>query len=400
MALLTGLLAALSRLFGRITNTLFGWATIALFGQSPDTRRQLVLSGIALLALAWLAAALGVLFPPVGLFLLAFVPHPEGVPASWVRLGMAAAVAVVPLVTGLLSLLLFAPQERPRGRAVLRALVLGYPVTVGLGLTLVLLLFTVPLLKARALARRFQDEHIPFLVQPGGYPTVLADLAHALERGGLPTRQERPPLLLEAPVRLLAPFVRGSTGRMAADRLALLRGQGLEVLLYPADLVVSGTAATVARARMILVQELLFTAAYLTWSAEGQRLEDHVRAIWRELSPRPDGPTASAVQERLATFLTTLSHSDLAYEEWEVLYRLALQVETRLLRLVRPPTPQIHIVERVVERPPAPAAAPTGAARPAPVQVQGIPILVLAAAMGLLLWRLFSAPPWQRKPGW
>lgn len=45
LVLLGSLLAFLGRMVGRIVNTLLGWATIALFGQLADERRQVPCNG-------------------------------------------------------------------------------------------------------------------------------------------------------------------------------------------------------------------------------------------------------------------------------------------------------------------------------------------------------------------
>jgi preprotein translocase subunit SecD len=45
MALIAALFAALGRVFGRVANLALGWATVLLFGQIPQSKQTLRLSG-------------------------------------------------------------------------------------------------------------------------------------------------------------------------------------------------------------------------------------------------------------------------------------------------------------------------------------------------------------------
>src|SRR5207244_8857201 len=125
------LLAFLTRSAGRILNTAFGWATIMLFGQVPQ-ERQIYLSIIAFGSVAWIVAVAGVLEPSVATFLFAFVTVPAWLDKRWIRLGMIALVAVIPILIGWLSTRLVDASERPRGAGPFARLVLkGYLFTLG-----------------------------------------------------------------------------------------------------------------------------------------------------------------------------------------------------------------------------------------------------------------------------
>src|SRR5215210_4850506 len=137
MAIVQALLALLFRSAGRLLNTAFGWATMMLFGKVPQDR-QIYLSVIAFGSIAWIIAVLGIAFPSFATFLLAFVPLPAWVDRTWARLAMLAAAAIIPLVVGMVSTRMLAPEQRPSGSAGnLVAVVKGYPYTVALALTLI-----------------------------------------------------------------------------------------------------------------------------------------------------------------------------------------------------------------------------------------------------------------------
>jgi hypothetical protein len=82
---------------------------VLLFGRVSQDR-QVYISVIAFGSVLWLVALVGVAFPALGTFLLSFVPLPDWVDKKWVRLAMLAAVVVLPLGVGLVSVLI---QSRP-----------------------------------------------------------------------------------------------------------------------------------------------------------------------------------------------------------------------------------------------------------------------------------------------
>src|SRR3954452_717771 len=107
MVPLQAILTALLRQTGRLLNTLFGWATSLLFGKVPE-KRQLYLSVIALGAVVWIVVVLGIVFPRLAAFLLAFVPLPAWI-ADWTRLIMLALAVILPPAVGFVSLFLVDP---------------------------------------------------------------------------------------------------------------------------------------------------------------------------------------------------------------------------------------------------------------------------------------------------
>src|SRR6185503_9944265 len=103
MAIVQALIAALTRSAGKLLNTVFGWATVLLFGRVPEDR-QIFLSGIAFGSVIWLITVAGVAFPAFAAFMLSFVTLPAWVDKSWIRLAMLAAAVVLPGVIGVLSI--------------------------------------------------------------------------------------------------------------------------------------------------------------------------------------------------------------------------------------------------------------------------------------------------------
>jgi hypothetical protein len=103
----------------------------------------------------------------------------------------------------------------------------------------------------------------------------------------------------------------------------ILAGEGIEVLVYPSDLAISGTRERVAGARAALSSRVAAAPAYMTLSAESQEVEDALDRIRDDAPAQPPMVTL----RRLADLDDELAQSTVPYDEWQVLYRLRLQLE-------------------------------------------------------------------------
>ena len=136
---------------------------------------------------------------------------------------------------------------------------------------------------------------------------------------------------MSKPAKWLAAVAGRDSSTLVPDRMLQLRGDDLDVLIYPMDILIAGQPHAVARARAAMASRLTTSAAHLTVSAEAQAIEDRLAALARpkdghDHRARFDDAAAAefaAIDERLASM-------DVSYEEWEVLYRQRLQVERDL----------------------------------------------------------------------
>ena len=334
MAILQAALALLFRSAGRLLNTAFGWATTMLFGKVPQDR-QIYLSVVAFGSIVWIVAVLGIIFPAVATFLLAFVPLPAWVDRTWVRLAMLAAAAIVPLVVGVVSTRMLAREQRPVGAAAnLVAALKGYPYTVALALTLISMTALAPVIKIRTMVKRWSTRHVPVVVDAEHYLEVVADVEQALDKGGFEVERYPASWMLRLPTKVLTTLAGGAIDDLVADRLTELRSDRLEVLLHPSDLVINGGERDAARANAIIAEQLAFTPAYMTWSKEANEIEDRLRKIWVTLRQQADRPgMLNRLTNRLAAVEHDLRTLELSYEEWEVLFREKLMVERGLLQV-------------------------------------------------------------------
>jgi hypothetical protein len=307
--------AFIGRQLGRILSLAFSWATTTLFGRVPEDR-QLFLSAMAAASLVWPVILTGIAFPSVATFLLAFVTLP-GWADAWVRPVMVGLAILLPLAIGFLSTKL--ANRPPSGSAridQIKEIARGYPYAIGLFVVLVWMLVLAPISNIRALLRRWESEHVAIAVQPGGYDTVVRDLRDALERARVPVATGRAGWAYELPGRVLATFGGPRVGELVPERLVVLCADGLEVVVHPMDLAVRGRKGPVSRARAAIARELTFTRAYQTWTAEAQQIEDALASAAR------GDADLEAIARRIAA-------TELDFEQWEILYRLLLQVRLR-----------------------------------------------------------------------
>ena len=310
------LFAFVGRQIGRLLQLAFNWATLVLFGQvSKD--KQLFLSLMALVALAWPITLAGVLIPSVGTFLLGFVTVPRWAD-WWVRLVMLALAVLAPLGVGFLATKL---RDSPtRGIAFVRALFAGYPNAVALAVVLLWLMVITPIVKIIAVAKRYEDAHVAVAVKPGGYETVVDDLRASLERAGLEVRHTFAPWPFTLPGRILALAGGAGVRAMVPQHLSQLRGRDFVLTVHPMDLALQGKTRALVVARAAIVRELTFTEAYQTWTKEAHAIEDELLAASQG---RGD---AVAIGEHLG-------RAQVPFEEWEILYRMLLQVRLRHARV-------------------------------------------------------------------
>ena len=280
-------------------------------------------------------------------FLLLFVPSQDIVPEVVIRAAMLVGALVVPGVVGFLILWLSPAADR-RGKAAIASVLRGYPVTALLAALLVFLAGLAIYRKAWSLARRWTDAHVPLVVEPGHYEDVARDLDDALSQAGLDVTPRPAPSVMSRPAQWLARVAGRESAALVPDHMVQLHGPDLDVLVYPMDLLISGTAGHVMRARAAMASRLTTSAAHLTVSAEAQGIEDRLTRLARGAASDGEPVFDDATVDDLAAIDHLLATVQIPYDEWEVLYRQRLQVERdlRARAMARPATP-IPVVEPV-----------------------------------------------------
>jgi hypothetical protein len=336
MVIIQALLTLIVHSFGRVVNMVFSWATVMLFGRVPQ-ERQIFLSIVAFGSIVWLIVILGIAFPSVAAFLLAFVSLPKWVDDAWIRIGMMAMAVIIPPLVGEAAIRAVDPDKQPaRAARIADALLFGYRLSFGIAVALVALVVIAPALWGRNLRRRWTTRHVPIVVHRHDYLDVLNDVQHALNAGGVFAERGQIWGLLRIPTSVLAFAAEGRIRGLDTETARLSSGR-IEILLYPFDLVISGDPPQVFRAQALAAERLPYTRAYMTWSQQGNVLEDRLRRVWMSADgDKHSARAAAAAMTEVEGIRHDLKSACLAYEEWEVLFREVLMAERDLLgRLTR-----------------------------------------------------------------
>jgi hypothetical protein len=354
MAIVGSVFAMLGRFAGRLLNAVLGWATLLLFGKVAGSKQSVLLL-VALGSLLWVVTVVGIVVPEIGTFFLAFVPVPDFIDDGWVRLAMLGLAVAIPLAIGGAAIYLTEAERRQKGTGLILGVARGYPFTFVLAVTIVVLAGVALGRKLQSVSKRWEDAHVPVVVKPGGYDRVLGALERVLDDAGLDVAVRPAPAIVSMPPRLLDIVAGRSLGGLVPDRLMLLVGRELEVLVYPSDIAISGTKLATARARAAIATTLVDAPAYLTTSAEAQRIEDEIGAAAGDRRDR-DPVSLSQRLARLRAIDTRIARLTVPFDEWETVYRERLQVERDLLDgtaaepdgLVAMAEPEPAVVDRVV----------------------------------------------------
>ena len=329
MTMLASAFGLLGRFAGDLLTSALGWAGILLFGRVPRSR-QVLLTLMMALSFLWLIVIIGLLLPGVAGWLYSSTPHPASIRRASLGALLILGLVAIPPAVGLVGLLVPGTIERPRALTAIRAACRGYllaPVIAGL---LIFLAMVGMARKVRSAGHGWSELHVPIVATPDGYDRLVADLHTAVAGVGLPTTVRLAPRVLTLPALVLTSVAGPVVRNLRPDHLVELTGRDLRIGIYPSDIAISGTARRRVRARAAILSRLANTTAHLTTTAEAQAVEDRLHRIaegqdaaggmagWR---------TADALREVDATLLDLQVPSD----EWDILYRLRLQVERDLL---------------------------------------------------------------------
>lgn len=411
------LTAAIGQSATGVLRTTTGWAVTPLFGPVRETRRTAVLTALVVMASVWLAAAVGILLFPVTAAAAGAVDGvAEAFGGAGLRLAMTGVVAVLPALAGLLTLTLAPPTERTPWRDGYRAAVLGYPLTVGMALALLLLAGSLPLLWLRDRWRGWSPRTIPVDAPDTG---LLVRVVHdGLQAAGWRLTLGAPVALLGLPVALANLFGRGSPGGVLSEEVRSLRGDLLEIVFYPQGLVVRGNARQREQARRAIVETLAFGTARLTLTAAGRRSEKELSAWWTRQTLSAGVAEAERQMADLARLRDNARHAALPLSEWETLEYLYVQAERDLLRTAvhtagfpvagTPPAPTPVMVAPATasaSRPAATIATPSADAphtarnggekpatvpAPSPTGISPAAVAATLAAAAVVVWRMTS----------
>jgi len=336
MTILISAFGVAGRFAGDLLMTALGWASSLLFGRVPRTHQVFVVLMMAL-SFLWIVAVVALLVPTVASTLLATTPHPPFVDNQWFGFAVLLSVILLPLCVGAAGYLVPAEGERPGGVVILREILRGYllaPVISGL---LIFLAGVGIARKIRSRRHGWSDAHVAIVVKPGGYDQLVSDVQNALASADLSVTAENAPWVLTLPARILTRVSGSSVRKLRPDRLVALTAPDMNVGVYPSDIAISGPTPIRTRARAAIVSRLATASGHLTTSKEAQEVEDRLGKLARQAGVDGAAPGSAARAEFEAIDATLL---DLAVptDEWDIVYRIRLQIERDLLIGAEPGT--------------------------------------------------------------
>jgi hypothetical protein len=327
------LLIVIPGMLRQVVQVAVGWSTVMLFGKVPRTREpHLFVMSVG--SICWIVAAVSVAIPPVAAFLLGFLPLPERIDGLIARYIMLAFTIVIPPLVTFAILRALPPDERAHGPLAIGGLLLrGYVFVLCLALILVMMSAVRLVTMLRNYGRRWTERHVPLIVQPEDYASVLDDIRKVLDQGDMPVQITEAGWPLSVPTTILTMAGTFAVQGLLTERPMALTSDRLEAVLHLSDLVLWGREHDVNRARALLAEQLAFSRAYLTWSEDANVIEDRLRSIWQGFKDAPDTRVDPAVVDRLEAVEKELRITNLDFEEWEVLMREKLLVERSLLHV-------------------------------------------------------------------
>lgn len=323
MAIVQALVAFISRSFGRILSALFDWAVVAIFGHASGTEK-VFLSALLAAAGTWPLLLLGVAAPKVAAFALAFVPIPSWVPSALIRWFWMGLALVVPLAVGA-AMAVRQPADRPRRSWPVR-LLRGFPITAGLSAALLITLVTVPVLRLVSIARRRKDVQVPLLTDAASYERVAQRIPAILEEHGRAVRRAPPPWWLTAPLRALSAVDHDAFQSRIPIDLAYFAGRELVLALYPSGLLIRGQPTALASAQGLIVEGMSDLDVCQTSDPRAQDLERRIARVWSAARAAGDPVSAASLRE----IVRAIEALPVEYDEWQIVYRKALQMSRAL----------------------------------------------------------------------
>jgi uncharacterized membrane protein YqjE len=329
VAIISLLLSFIGKKIGSIIQAIFGWSVTALFGRLPG-KKQLAVSIALLFSIAWPVFVVGLFFPSVAGWVLAFLPVEKWTGPLVMRIVWGTLAFLAPLLVG--GLTHWAAPATKGG--LMRSLLNGYPLALGFFVAFLLTVVTVPLIKIASLLRGWSDEHVYVQPRVGRYESVLRELAEACARSGVMPTITDVPTSMALSTKVLKVLAHGMVSPIVAEQVKCIRADGLELYLYPSDLLLRGNPEKVSLVRAMLTRTAVDADAYLVGSEAGQCIQDELGRlvdVIRKHENRHDD-VGRAAGSRLVDIWNEMNQSKLPFDEWVMLESIARRVERRLVR--------------------------------------------------------------------
>lgn len=306
-----------------------GWATALYFGQVPG-RQGRILSVISLLAAGWVIVVVGFAIPIfTGAALEATGVIEDNFDVRWIHyLGLVAAILLTPPVVAGAAVWGDFHDDRS-WRRWLGMIPMSYPATAMLGLSVLQMVVITPFLLVMRWRQKRKLVQVPLILHPGCDDDDMVELVRealsTIDIDDVSAGEAEGPRAWPlrtvgfAAEHLLGAVVRGEPMRLRAD--------GLEILAYATNIAILGPKEDAYRARAAILRTLTFADAYLTWSDDAREFEDALRRA----HDGADGDL-DELRDRFDEVQAKMDVASLNSEEWNVLYRIRLELEADAAR--------------------------------------------------------------------
>jgi hypothetical protein len=316
------------RFAGDLLMSALGWASSLLFGRVPRSH-QIFLVLMMAGSFLWLLAILSLVLPSIGSFLLAATPHAPFMDNAWLGWVLLIAAIVLPLLIGVAGYFVPSAGERPEGLAAFGEVLRGYLLAPLISGLLIWLAGVGLGRKIRSQRHGWSDIHIAIVVEPDGYDELATEVEEATDSARLELAVREAPKAVTVPAWLLTRVAGENVRAMRPDHLLELTGRHLRIGIFPSDIAISGSTGSRTLARAAILSRLVTADVHLTTSKESQEVEDDLRRIAKSRTGSPDS------FDRIDKSLVEL---DVPTDEWDILYRIRLQIERDLLIGAEPGT--------------------------------------------------------------
>ncbi len=306
-----------------------GWATAIYFGQVPG-RQGRVLSVISLVAAGWVIVVIGFAIPIFGgaaLEAAGVVEENFDVePLTYV--GLVVGILLTPPLIAAATVYSHFHDERTFVTW-LRMIPMSYPATAMLGASVLQMVAVTPILLFQRWRQKRKLLQVPLVMREGSDDDALADAV----RGALASIGLNDVEVAEAtgpkswPLRTVGFASRHLLGAVVRGEPVRLATEDLEIFAYATNVSIQGPKEEAYRVRAAMERELVFRNLYLTWNEEAQGFEDDLYRMYE--SEKHD---VEELRTELDEVQARIDVASLNLEEWNVLYRLRLQLEQEVAR--------------------------------------------------------------------
>ena len=324
MAVLQAVLAAVAKSAGKILNAIFGWAVRALFGQTT-AKDQTFLSVVVGAAVAWPILIVGVVAPRVTALLFAFVPVPRWIPSWIIRIVWIGLAVIIPIAVGVAVAAKAPPLPRPE--PIVRRVLRGFPITIGLAAAFVIMFVSVPIMRLWALMRGRKTADVPLVTDAAAYHQVAVTICEVMNRHGFDFHRAEPGWWVSAPTRMLLWFGGDAFRGYVPATLEHFVSPDVEMSAYPSGLLLRGKPFRLTWAHGLIAETVVHTDGLQSSAPPAQALERRLRDIWHRYDR---GGKTAAESRRLSGDLDDATRAlgtlEVEFDDWQVLYRQILQV--------------------------------------------------------------------------